>query len=263
MHLTGNTILITGGTSGIGRALAEQFHLRGNQVIVAGRRQQRLDEITAANPGMYGLQLDIEDPASIDRVAAEVRRRFPELNVLVNNAGIQKAQDLTADDPKILGALSIIQTNIVGTLLLTAALLPALLQQREATILTTSSGLAFVPRSNFPIYCASKAFLHSWLQSLRFQLRKTSVQVLELAPPYVKTELKGVDEGHAMPLDAFIAEVMALLADPAPPRGEILVDHVKQLRCTEWNHDYEQKFALLNPDATTEISRLEGQDHAH
>ena len=249
MRLTGNTMFITGGTSGIGRALAEQFHRRGNQVIIAGRRQERLDEITAANPGMRGMQLDIEDPASIDRVAAEVRRQFPELNVLINNAGIQKPQDLTADDPKILGALSVIQTNIVGTLLLTAALLPALTQQRDAMILTTSSGLAFVPRNNFPIYCASKAFLHSWLQSLRFQLRKTSVQVLELAPPYVKTELKGADEGHAMPLDEFIAEVMELLADPAPPRGEILVDRVKPLRFAEWNHDYEQKFALLNPEA--------------
>jgi uncharacterized oxidoreductase len=137
-------------------------------------------------------------------------------------------------------------------LLLTAALLLPLTHQRDATILTTSSGLAFIPRNNFPIYCASKAFLHSWLQSLRFQLRTTSVQVLELAPPYVKTELKGADEGHAMPLDEFIAEVMELLADPTPPRGEILVECVKPLRCAEWNHDYEQKFALLNPEAGRE-----------
>ena len=247
MRLTGNTILITGGTSGIGRALAEQFHRLDNQVIVAGRRQQKLDEITAANPGMHGMQLDVEDPAAINAFAADVRERFPELNVLINNAGIQKSQDLTATDSEILGARSVIQTNIVGTLLLTAALLPVLKQQPDSTIITTSSGLAFVPRNNFPVYCASKAFLHSWLQSLRFQLRETSVEVLELAPPYVRTEMIGADQAHAMPLAEFIAEVMQLLGDPHPPRGEILVARVKALRWAEKNGDYEQTFALLNP----------------
>lgn len=247
MRLTGNTILITGGTSGIGRALAEQFYRLGNQVIVAGRRQQKLDEITAANPGMRGMQLDVEDPAAINAFAAEVRERFPELNVLINNSGIQKSQDFTASDIEILDARSVIQTNIVGTLLLTAALLPVLKQQPDSTIITTSSGLAFVPRNNFPVYCASKAFLHSWLQSLRFQLRETSVEVLELAPPYVQTEMIAADQAHAMPLAEFIAEVMQLLGDPHPPRGEILVERVKALRWAEKNGDYEQKFALLNP----------------
>jgi uncharacterized oxidoreductase len=246
MRLTGNTILVTGGISGIGRALAEAFHQRGNEVIIAGRRQQKLDEITAANPGMRGMPLDVEDPAAIDAIAASVRKQCPKLNVLINNAGIQKPQDFTASDSEILDARSIIQTNIVGTLLLTAALLPVLMQQPDSTIITTSSGLAFVPRNNFPVYCASKAFLHSWLQSLRFQLRKTSVEVLELAPPYVQTEMIGTDQALAMPLARFIAEVMLRLGEPNPPRGEILVDRVKALRWAEKNGDYEKMFALLN-----------------
>lgn len=138
-------------------------------------------------------------------------------------------------------------SNIIGTLLVTAALLPLLKQQPTSTIITTSSGLAFVPRNNFPVYCATKAFLHSWLQSLRFQLSETSVSVLELAPPYVQTEMVGADQAHAMPLEQYIAEVMQLLGDPHPPRGEILVERVKALRWAEKNGEYEEKFALLNP----------------
>ncbi len=251
MRLTGNTILITGGTSGIGRALAEQFHRLGNQVVIAGRRQPLLDEITAANPGMSGMPLDVEDPAAIDVFAGRIREQFSGLNVLINNAGISRMEDLTGDDAEIAVSRSILQTNIVSVLHLTAALLPTLQRQPNSTIITTSSGLAFVPRNNFPTYCASKAFLHSWLQSLRFQLRATSVQVLELAPPYVRTDLLGTHSGtdlHAMPLADYIAEVMQLLGDPHPPRGEILVERVKALRFAERSGNYEQTFALLNPE---------------
>src|SRR5438128_2336201 len=159
MLLTGNTILITGGTSGIGRALAEIFHRRGNQVIIAGRRQHLLNEITAAHPGMRGMQLDLEDPRAVDAFAAHIQEQFPELNVLINNAGISKPEDLTADTVDLSVARSIIHTNIVSVLHLTAALLPTLKQQPNSTIITTSSGLAFIPRTVFPTYCASKAFL--------------------------------------------------------------------------------------------------------
>ena len=248
MHLTGNTILITGGTSGIGRALAEALHQRGNQVIIAGRRQALLDEITAAHPGMCGLPLDVSDPAALDVFAAEVRERFPRLNVLINNAGISRREDLTADTPDLSVSQSIIQTNVVSVLHLTAALLPTLKRQPKATIITTTSGLAFVPFAPFPTYCASKAFLHSWLQSLRFQLRQTSVEVLELAPPYVQTELGGPHQAtdpHAMPLADYVAEVMQLLGEPNPPRGEILVERVKTLRWAEKN-GYEPIFTANN-----------------
>ena len=249
MHLTGNTILVTGGTSGIGRALAENFNRLGNQVIIAGRRQYLLDEITAAHPGIQGVRLDVEDSWEIDAFAARIRAQYPELNVLINNAGISRTEDLAADTIDFSTALSIVQTNIIGVLHLTAALLPTLKQQPHSTVITTSSGLAFVPRANFPTYCASKAFLHSWLQSLRFQLRETSVEVLELLPPYVQTELSGPSQAtdpNAMPLADYIAEVMQVLDESELSHGEILVNRVKALRWAERSNDYDQKFLALN-----------------
>jgi uncharacterized oxidoreductase len=249
MQMIGNTILITGGTSGIGRALAEQFHRRGNQVIIAGRRQQLLDEITEAHPTMRGIRLDVEDAEAIQPFASDVGAEFPDLNVLVNNAGISRMEDLTGEAADFAMSRNIVQTNILGTLHLTAALLPVLQGQPSATIMTTSSGLAFVPRYNFPTYCATKAFLHSWMQSLRAQLRNTEIDVLELVPPYVQTELAGPDQArdpNAMPLDAYISEVMARLEDRDHPDGEILVERVKQLRWAERKGVYDQVYAMLN-----------------
>jgi uncharacterized oxidoreductase len=249
MHLTGNTILITGGTSGIGRTLAENLHRRGNQIIVAGRRQHLLKEVTAAHPAMFGRQLDVENASAIDAFAVKVREEFPGLNVLINNAGISRQEDLTADAIDLSVVRSIIRTNILGVLHLTAALLPLLRQQPNSTIITTTSGLGFVPRANFPTYCASKAFLHSWLQSLRFQLRETSVEVLELAPPYVQTELGGPHQAtdpNAMPLADYVTEVMEVLGESRPPRGEVLVERVKALRFAENDGQYERMFAALN-----------------
>jgi uncharacterized oxidoreductase len=249
MHLTGNTILITGGTSGIGRALAENFHKLGNQVIIAGRRQSLIDEIVAAHPGMQGIGIDVSDLEAVKAFAEDVQNRFPSLNVLVNNAGISRREDLTADTIDASVALAIVQTNINSVLQLTSALLPTLRRQPRSTIITTSSGLAFVPFAPFAAYCASKAFLHSWLQSLRFQLRKTSVEVLELTPPYVQTELGGPHQAtdpHAMPLADFIAEVMQILGTPGGSPDEILVERVKQLRGAEKSGNYEQIFAANN-----------------
>jgi uncharacterized oxidoreductase len=249
MRLTDNTILITGGTSGIGRGLAEIFHRRGNQVIIAGRRQALLNEITAAQPGMRGMRLDLEDPRAVDAVARQVHEEFPALNVLVNNAGISRAEDLNAGTVDVSVARSIIQTNIIGVLQLTAALLPTLKQQPAATIITTTSGLAFMPRASFPAYSASKAFLHSWLQSLRFQLRNASVEVLELVAPYVQTELSGRSQAtdpNAMPLADYVAEVVQMLSDPMPANGEILAHRAKALRWAEKNGEYEQMFATRN-----------------
>jgi uncharacterized oxidoreductase len=249
MKLTGNTILITGGTSGIGRALAEAFHRLGNQVIIAGRRQSRLDEITASHAGMHGMQLDVEDAPALDAFAAQIQAQFPALNVLINNVGISRTENFDADKVDLTVSRSIIQTNISSVLHLTGLLLPALRRQPRATIIATTSGLAFVPRANYPAYCASKAFLHSWLQSLRVQLRGSSVEVLELAPPYVQTELAGPQQArdpNAMPLTDYIAEVLEILNQPDLPHGEILVDRVKALRWAERNNKYDEMFAALN-----------------
>jgi uncharacterized oxidoreductase len=249
MRVTGNTILITGGTSGIGRGLAEAFHQRGNQVIIAGRRQALLNEITAAHPGMHGMQLDVADPGAAEAYAGRVRQQFPKLNVLINNAGITKREDLTVDNIDISAAESIIQTNIVGVLRLTAALLPSLKKQPSSTIITTTSGLGFVPFATYATYCATKAFLHSWLQSLRFQLKKTSVEILELIPPYVQTELGGpqqTTDPHAMPLADYIGEVMRILEDPKRSGDEIVVERAKALRGAGQSADYDRIFAANN-----------------
>lgn len=184
MKLTGNTILITGATSGIGLALAEAFHALGNRVIIAGRRQALIEKITAGRDGLFGLHLDVDDPASLARASEDVRSRFPELNVLIANAGVSRPENLVADNWDVSDAEAIVSTNILGVLRVTAAFLPLLKGQENATVIATSSALAFVPRADFPTYCASKAFLHSWLTSLRHQLKNTPVSVLELSPPY-------------------------------------------------------------------------------
>ena len=248
MNLTGNTILITGGGTGIGRSLAEAFHARGNQVIIAGRRQSVLDETTKANPGMRSLPLDIEDPDDIQRLAAQIQAEIPNLNVLINNAGIMKFEKLTEGLTNLPTAEQVIAINLLGPLRLTAALLPTLTAQPKATIMTVSSGLAFLPMTATPTYCATKAAIHSWSQSLRYQLKDTKIEVLELAPPYVQTELLtpgGATDPNAMPLADFITETMQILANP-PASGEILVERVHPLRFAEKNGNYDKIFQGMN-----------------
>jgi uncharacterized oxidoreductase len=246
MKLTGNTILITGGGSGIGRGLAESFHALGNQVIIAGRRQQTLDETVAANPGMMAITLDIEDPASIRTFAANVAKQYPPLNVLINNAGIMRAEKLTSQPDDLAAAESTIVTNLLGPIRLTAALLPHLHQQPYAVIMNVSSGLAFVPLAPTPTYCATKAAIHSYTQSLRYQLRESPIEVLELIPPYVATDLlNGADDPRAMPLDKFIAEVMEILKTQ-PTATEICVENVQGLRLAAESGHYNDVFQGMN-----------------
>lgn len=251
MNITGNTILITGGTSGIGRALAEAFHVLGNRVIISGRRQELIDEITAKHDGMFGVRLDVDDPKSLSWAVADISARFPELNVLIANAGISRSENVTSADWTAVDAEAIVQTNILGVLRLTAAFLPLLKLNPGATIMATSSALAFVPRADFPTYCASKAFLHSWLTSLRHQLRKVPVEVLELSPPYVQTELTGTAQAsdpRAMPLDTFVAEVMEMLRQGNHPNGEILLARDQPRRWAERDGTYGTIFAAMNPN---------------
>jgi uncharacterized oxidoreductase len=237
MKTTGNTILITGGGSGIGRGLAEAFHKLGNKVIIAGRRQQVLDETVAANPGMASAVLNIEDAAGIRSFAAKLIAGFPTLNAVIHNAGIMRPEDLLTQSAEVPDSEATITTNLLGPIRLTAALLPHFEKQPHAAILTVSSGLAFIPMAMTPTYCATKAAIHSWSQSLRYQLKSTSVEVLELVPPYVQTELMGsaqASDPRAMPLADYLAETLELLKTQ-PDATEILVERVKPLRFAEQN----------------------------
>jgi len=245
MRIAGNTILITGGGTGIGRGLAEAFHALGNQVIVAGRRRQALDATTAANPGMASLALDIQDRAAIRAFAAQVTAKYPALNVLVNNAGIMRFESVQAQ-ADLADAEATIATNLLGPIRLTAALLPALQKQPYSAIMNVSSGLAFVPMAPLLTYCATKAALHSYTQSLRRQLSGTAMEVIELIPPYVATHLSnGAADPRAMPLDKFIAEVMEILKTQ-PAATEICVENVKRLRFAAESGQYDAIFRGLN-----------------
>lgn len=227
MQMTDNTIFITGGTSGIGRGLAEAFHKLGNQVIIAGRRKALLDEVTAANPGMASIELDITDLQSIENAAAQLITDFPKLNVLINNAGIMPFDDAAGvvDDAV---SQQILVTNLLGPIRMTSALINHLKQQPRATIINNTSVLAYVPLAITAVYSASKAALHSYTLSQRFLLQGSSVTVHEIAPPWVNTDLiKKSDDPRAMPLDAFITETMQGLAGDAP---EIVVEGAKPFR---------------------------------
>jgi len=227
MKLTGNTVFITGGGSGIGRGLAEALHKRGNQVIIAGRRKEVLSEVAKANPGMALVELNIEDPASIAAVAKKLIVEHPKINVLINNAGVMQSDNVSGPvDDKLIA--STITTNLMGPIRLTSALIDHLKRQKDAAVINNSSGLGFVPLAMAAVYSCTKAALHSYTLSLRYKLKGTPVKVLEIAPPWVQTDLlNSSKEPKAMPLADFIAETMQVLGTDAE---EVLVERVKPLR---------------------------------
>jgi len=244
MKITGNTILITGGGSGIGRGLAEAFHATGNKVIIAGRRERLLKETVSVNSGMKYMVFDQDSPDGARNLATELQERFPQLNVLINNAGIQRVEDLASGE--IADAEATINTNVLGPIRLIAALIRQLMSQPHGAILNVSSALAMLPAAMMPTYCASKAAIHSYTQSLRYQLRNTSVQVLEIVPPWVQTELQG-ERGmnpKAMPLNEYISETMAILEN-SPNETEIVVERAKSMRFAE-RGDYDALFNRYN-----------------
>ena len=246
MQITDNTILITGGGSGIGRALAEQFHGLGNTVIIAGRRQSALAEVTAANPGIQSRVLDIENADDVQRFAQEIKTDFPALNAVLHNAGIMRGEPVQEGSLDTTEAT--IATNLLGPIRLNTALLPLLLSQPRATILTVSSGLAFVPLALTPTYNATKAAIHSYTQALRYQLQDTAVQVIELIPPYVQTELQGpaqASDPNAMPLEDYIEETMNIL-ETTPDVTEVIVERVKPQRFAEASGGYDTFFKKFN-----------------
>ena len=229
MKLNGNTILITGGTSGIGLGLAEAFAKLDNKVIIAGRSPEKLKSV--AQKGFATESADLSDLASIRNLAERVIENYPALNVVIHSAGVAKNENLpTGADAG--SEEEIITTNILGPMRLTNALLPHLLKQESAMIMPISSGLAFMPNAQAPTYSSTKAAIHSYAQSLRYQLQDTSVKVIELIPPYVQTSMLGESQArdpNAMPLDDYISEVMQILKEQ-PDVKEILVERVKEMR---------------------------------
>src|SRR5580704_4029059 len=247
MDISGNTIFIPGSTSGIGLALAVRLQARGNTVIVGGRRSDELEQIAAEHPGIETVQIDTTDPASITSAAKQVLDSHPDINVLVAMAGIMRVEDWRQPGSFLASAESVITTNVLGPVRLIAAFIEHLQAQPDATIVTVSSGLAFAPLAVTPSYNASKAAIHMLSESLRLQLADTSVRVMELEPPAVRTSLLPgqEDSEFAMPLEEFVAEVIALLASQ-PDAKEIQVERVKFLRYCEARGDYDQVVATLN-----------------
>lgn len=244
MNSTGNTILVTGGTSGIGLGLALKFHEAGNNVIIAGRRKALLDKIVAEHPGIDSVLLDVRDPQSILGASEALAISHPNLNVLINSAGIMHWEDLT-DPDDLITAENIVTTNLLGTIRLAYTFIPQLTKQPSATIINVSSALAFVPLPATPTYSATKAAVHSFTQSLRVQLEASSVEVIELAPPGVRTTLLGQEnDENAMPLDEFLEEIFELLEINPTPK-ELVVERAKPLRFAEATGSHDEILKML------------------
>ena len=247
MNISGNTIFIPGATSGIGLALARQLRAKGNTVIVGGRRTELLETIAAEGSGLHTVQIDTTDADSITTAAREVIEAHPDLNVIITMAGIMRVEDWSTPSGFLATAEQTILTNVLGPIRLIGAFIEHLRSVPDATIMTVSSGLAFAPLRATPSYNASKAAIHMLSESLRLQLAGSSVKVLELEPPAVRTSLMPgqEDSAFAMPLDDFVTEVVELI-ESQPEATEIQVENVKFLRYGERRGDYAQVVATLN-----------------
>lgn len=247
MQPSGNTILITGGTSGIGRELALRFLASGNVVIVTGRRGPKLDAMGAAHPGLHAIELDVSNAEALARTLPQISARFPALNVLINNAGIMVAEDLAVSPHDLAISEATVTTNLLGPIRVTGHLMAHLRTQPRATIVNVTSGLAFVPLVATPAYNATKAALHSWTISLRQQLATTGIEVLELIPPSVQTDLMPghASDPHAMPLADYIDEVMSLWSAQPTPQ-EINVKRLAWLRDAEREGRFDDVYRQLN-----------------
>ncbi len=218
MRIEGNTILITGGTSGIGLAFAEQYYAAGSTVIICGRREERLDEIKAKHPGIITCKCNIADAGQRQRLAEWTVANYPAVNILMNNAGVQYAADLS-HEINLDKLQDEVTTNLIAPIHLSSLFTGHLSGKRDAAIMNISSGLAFVPIAFMPVYCATKAAIHSFTMSLRHQLKDTIVKVFEIAPPSTDTELghdrrEDKTQSHGgLPVAAFITEAMQAIKD--------------------------------------------------
>ncbi|MCX2950444.1 SDR family oxidoreductase [Lentzea sp. NEAU-D7] len=249
MDITGNTVFIPGATSGIGLAFALALRERGNTVVVGGRRTELLDRIAAEHPGVETVRIDTADAASVQAAAKDVIARFPSVNVLITMAGVMRVEDWHHPESFLESAEGIVTTNVLGPIRLIAAFVEHFQTLPDATIMTVSSGLAFAPLKITPSYNASKAAIHMLSETLRLQLADTSVEVVELEPPAVRTDLLPghADNDSAMPLDEYVAEVMSII-ETRPDAREIQVERVKFLRYAEARGDYDQVVAALNTE---------------
>ena len=245
MQITGRTVLITGGTAGIGLGLALRLQAEGNTVVVAGRRKALLDRIVEDHPGLAAVQLDVADAASVQAAFEEVTTRFPEVDVLVNNAGIALYEDLRTGE-SLDAAIDVITTNLIGPLRMSALFVPYFLARGKGTVVNTGSGLGFVPLPASPTYSATKAAIHSYSETLRVQLADSGIDVVEIVPPAVRTEFGGQqDDERAMPLPAFLDGVMTILRDE-PDADQVVVDEAKPFRLAEAQGTYGQFLRVLS-----------------
>jgi len=249
LKINGNTILITGGATGIGFALAEVFLKEGNEVVICGRRKNRLQEAKEKLPAVHIRRCDIADPAERTALLKWTVDNFKNLNVLVNNAGIQRQIDFTNGVDEYQGEEKEIVINLLAPVHLSALFIPHLLRRQDAAIVNISSGLGFVPLAIMPVYCATKAALHSFSCSLRHQLRNTTVKVFEIIPPTVDTELdqgarakRGQADRGIKPEEVAEATILGLHKDDY----ELAIGRADFLRMKSRN-DPEGIFRTLNP----------------
>lgn len=191
MKLSGNTILITGGSRGIGLQMAKAFLKEGNTVIITGRNAEQLEKIKAEHPELHTIQSDAGSPEDIQKLKTQIEKDFHELNILINNAGIMHQIDLQKHELSSEDLVKEITVNLNGTIWMNDAFIPLLKGKPNAATVSVSSGLAFAPLPITPVYCATKAGVHSYTMSLRVQLRNTSIKVFELAPPGTETDMMG------------------------------------------------------------------------
>lgn len=248
MELSGNTILITGGATGIGFALAEEFVNSGNEVIICGRREHKLKEAKSKIPNLHIKVSDLSKEKERESLYHWAVSNFKNVNVLVNNAGIQRTIDLRKGTSELLKGENEVEINLTAPIHLSAYFIPHFLKQRKSAIINVSSGLGFVPMAAFPVYCATKAAIHLFSISLRHQLRNTPIKVFEIIPPMVDTELnkeerdrRGQQDRGIKPQELAKEVMLALKND----EFEIAVGMAKNLRNASRNN-FEQAFLSMN-----------------
>ncbi|MFJ4625728.1 SDR family oxidoreductase [Streptomyces sp. NPDC088847] len=239
MDLSNRTVLVVGGTSGIGRELARRFAAAGSTVAVGGRSPEALSEL--AGEGFGTFRIDVTDGASVAAARDAVLARHPELDTVVTMSGVMILEDLR-DPAHFTAAETTIDTNLLGTIRVVDAFTPHLVGRGAGTVITVTSGIAFLPFPPMPAYAASKAGVHAYSEALRAQLDGTGVDVVELVPPAVATAGQEKVNPHALPLDDFAGEVMQLLSENPTPH-EVLVKGVLMHRWAERDGTYDDLVA--------------------